>query len=349
MNIRIKENVVLESYTTMRTGGPARFFVRVVTTDDLSEAFDFAKEKGLPFFVLGGGSNTIVPDEGFLGLVIKIEIMGVVYEDTEFGARVISGAGEVWDSLVRDVVERELCGIENLSLIPGMVGGAIVQNIGAYGVEVHESILWVEVFDATTGTIKIFSRDECAFGYRESLFKKNKHLIITRVAFSLARNVTLKTSYEDVKKYFIEKNISIPTLAEVRTAVIDIRTAKMPTPKVGTAGSFFKNPVISVNQYEDLKQQFPEIKAYTQGDGMVKLSLAWILDKVCGFRGARRGDAGVHEKQSLILVNYGTATTQNIIALANEMRDSIKEKINIDIEEEVVMMRHGAQVESIKL
>ncbi len=337
--IQIEENVVLAPYTTMRTGGPARFFVRAITADDLSEAFDFAKEKSLPIFVLGGGSNIIVPDEGFLGLVIKIEIKGITYEETAFGAHVISGAGEVWDSLVCDVVERGLCGIENLSLIPGTVGGAAVQNIGAYGAEVRESILWVEAFDVTTGTIKIFLSDECAFGYRESLFKNNKHLVVTRVAFYLAREGLLRTSHEDVKKYFTEKGSALPTLAEVRAAVIAIRTAKMPAPSIGTAGSFFKNPVVSVNQFEDLKQRFPEIKAYMQGDGTIKLSLAWILDKVCGFRGVRRGDAGVHKNQSLILVNYGTATTQNIISLASEMKDSVKEKINIDIEEEIVMMK----------
>ncbi len=347
--IQIEENIELRLMTTMRTGGTARFFVRAITADDLYEAFDFAKEKNVPVFVLGGGSNTIVPDEGFLGLVIKIEINGITYDETTFGVCVVSGAGEVWDSLVCDVVGRGLCGIENLSLIPGSVGGAVVQNIGAYGVEVNESILWVEAFDTITRKIKIFSCDECAFGYRESLFKKNKHLIVTRVALGLTRNAIPRTSYEDVKKYFVKKGITLPMLAEMRAAIIAIRTAKMPAPPLGTAGSFFKNPVVSASQFEDLKQRFPEIKAYMQGDGTMKLSLAWILDKVCGFRGVRRGDAGVHKNQSLILVNYGTATTQNIISLASEMKDSIKEKINIDVEEEVVMMGHFVQVESQKV
>ncbi len=337
--IDIQENIALAPYTTMRTGGPARFFMRAITADDLSEAFDFAKEKSLPFFVLGGGSNTLVPDEGFSGLVIKIEIKGITYEDTPLGVSVVASAGEIWDDVVRDVVGRELCGIENLSLIPGTVGGAVVQNIGAYGVEARENILWVEAFDTTTGTIKIFLCNECEFGYRKSLFKKNKNLIVTRVALGLTRNAVLKTSYEDVKRYFMEKGIEEPSLAEMRSAVIAIRTAKMPAPPLGTAGSFFKNPVIPANQFEDLKQRYPEIKAYIQRDGTVKLSAAWILDKICGFRGVRRGDVGVHENQSLILVNYGTATTQNIISLASEMKDSIKEKINIDIEEEVVMMK----------
>ncbi len=336
--IQIEENIVMAPYTTMRTGGPARFFVRAITADDLSEAFDFAKEKSLPIFVLGGGSNTIVLDEGFLGLVIKIEIKGITYEETAFGVRVITGAGEVWDSLVCDVVARELCGLENLSLIPGTVGGAIVQNIGAYGAEVHESILWVEAFDTTTGTVKIFSYDECAFGYRESLFKKNKHLIISRVAFDLARNVQLQTSYEDVKKYFIEKGIDMPTLAEVRASVIAIRTAKFPLPPLGTAGSFFKNPIVSHEHFEKLKMEFPSIKTYIQKDGTVKVSAAWILDHICGWRSVRHGDVGAYDKQALVIVNYGTATAREIISFAHAMKDSIKEKTNITLEEEVVIM-----------
>ncbi len=336
--IEIEENIALAPMTTMRTGGSARFFVRVSAANDLSEAFDFATKQNLPVFVLGGGSNTLVPDGGFPGLVIKIEIKGVTYKDTELGVRITAGAGEVWDDVVREAVLRGLYGIENLSLIPGAVGGAAVQNIGAYGIEVRESISWVEAFDVTTKKIKIFSRDECAFGYRESIFKKNKNLIVTRVALDLTRDTPLRTNYEDVKKYFINKGIVTPTLSEMRNAVVIIRTAKMPAPPLGTAGSFFKNPVISNEQFIGIKQQFPEIKAYMQGDGTVKLSAAWILDKVSGLRGVRRGDAGVHEKQSLIIVNYGTATTQNIISLATEMKDSVKEKINIDLEEEVVMM-----------
>ena len=335
----IKENMALAPMTTMRTGGSARYFVRAETTEDLSKAVFFAKEKSLPAFILGGGSNTLVPDEGFPGLVIKIEIKGITYEETAFGVRVISGAGEVWDGLVCSVIERGLFGLENLSLIPGTVGGATVQNIGAYGAEIRESILWVEAFDTIQGVVKTFLYDECAFGYRESLFKSNKHLVVTRVAFDLVRDGKPRIGYEDVKKYFMEKEIDLPTLVDTRTAVVFIRTAKMPAPPLGTAGSFFKNPVVSENRLENLKRQFPQIKSYSQGNNTVKLSAAWILDNIGGFRGARRGDAGVSEKQALILVNYGTATTENICTLAREMKNDIKEKINIDLEEEVVLIK----------
>lgn len=342
MSIEIKENVAMAPMTTMFTGGPARFFVKVNTIDSLREAVIYGHERGLPIFILGGGSNVLVPDQGFPGLVIKIEIKGIAYENTTTGMHVVAGAGETWDDVVRDAVERGLYGVENLSLIPGTVGGAAVQNIGAYGVEVCESILWVEAFDATTGTVKTFLRNECEFEYRKSIFKKNSNLIVVRVALDLMREAEPRISYEDVKKYFSDNCIFTPALIEVRDAIIAIRTAKMPAHPTGTAGSFFKNPVVSESQFKDLKQRLSEIKAYPERDGTVKLSAAWLLDKVGGFRGVRRGDAGAHKDQVLILVNHGTATTQDIISLAREMKDSIKEKINIDLEEEVVIMKSSA-------
>ncbi len=336
--IQIQENVALAPFTTMRAGGDARFFVRVKNTDEVIEAVLWAGAHELPIFILGGGSNTLVPDEGFRGIVIKFEIKGITYENTPTGVRVVASAGDVWDDVVRDVVARNLWGIENLSLVPGHVGGAVVQNIGAYGVEARETIFSVDAFDIFTLKIKTFSNKECEFGYRESIFKKNKHLVIISASFDLVRDGASHTDYEDVKKYFNEKEIVIPTLVEIRDAVVAIRTAKMPAPPLGTAGSFFKNPVVSVDKFEDLKQQFPEIKAYPQGDGTVKLSAAWLLDKVGNFRGVRRGGAGVHERQALIIVNYGNASTQEILALAGVMKSEVKEKTGVDLKEEVVIM-----------
>ncbi len=338
MSIQIQENEALAPLTTMRAGGNARFFVQVKSSDDIREALLWAGERELPVFILGGGSNTLVPDEGFGGLVIKIEIKGITYNETEEGVRVTVGGGEIWDNVVRDVVSRNLWGIENLSLIPGCVGGAVVQNIGAYGVEAREIIFCVEAFDTLTMKIKTFSNKECMFGYRESIFKKNNHLIVISASFDLVYDGASRLDYEDVKKYFNEKEIVIPTLVEIRDAVVAIRTAKMPAPPIGTAGSFFKNPIISEDKFEDLKKQFPEIKAYPQADGTVKLSAAWLLDKVGNFRGVRRGDAGVHERQALILVNYGSATTRDIRALAEVMKREVKEKTGVVLEEEVVIL-----------
>lgn len=318
----------------MRVGGKARFFVHIRSVDEFAQAVIFARENNLPIFVLGGGSNTLVSEDGFPGLVMKIEIKGIAY----CGALVTVGAGEIWDEFVSDVIAHNLWGSENLSLIPGTVGGAAVQNIGAYGVEAKEIIFSVEVFDAKEMQTKIFLRDECEFGYRESIFKKNKNLIVIRVTFALTQNGSPHTDYEDVKKYFENEKIAMPTLVQIREAIVAIRTVKMPAPPLGTAGSFFKNPVVIASHYEILKKQFPEIKAYLQGDNTVKLSAAWLLDKVGGWRGYKKGDAGVYEKQALILVNYGDATAEEMLSLAHEMKNDIKEKTGVTLEEEVVVM-----------
>ncbi len=341
MALHILEQVPLAPLTTMNVGGKASFFVHIKSVEELSQGVTFAREHNLPVFVLGGGSNTLFSDAGFSGLVMKIEIKGIAYDR----CRVTVGAGVVWDELARDVVAHNLWGLENLSLVPGSVGGATVQNIGAYGREVCETIFSVEAFDTEIMQIKTFLRDECEFGYRESIFKKKKNLTVTRVTFELITNGKPHIDYEDVKKYFDERGVVVPTLKEIREAIVSIRTKKMPAPGVGTAGSFFKNPVVSAEQYEMLKKEFPELKAYPQGsneDSGVKLSAAWLIDHVGGWRGVRRGDAGVNEKQALILVNYGTATADEMLSLANEMKKDIKEKTNVLLEEEVVVL-HTSQ------
>ncbi|OHA79176.1 MAG: UDP-N-acetylenolpyruvoylglucosamine reductase [Candidatus Yonathbacteria bacterium RIFCSPHIGHO2_01_FULL_44_41] len=334
MALHILEQVPLAPFTTMHVGGNARFFVRVKSIEDLQESILFARAKNLSIFILGSGSNILVSGDGYSGLVIKIELKGITYENS----RVTAGAGEVWDEVVRGVVQYNLWGIENLSLVPGTVGGASVQNIGAYGVEACDTIFSVEALDTETMQIKTFLRKECEFGYRESIFKKNKNLIVVSVSFELTENGVPRVDYEDVKKYFEKKKVIVSTLVEIREAIVAIRTRKMPAPSIGTAGSFFKNPIVEVSQYEALKIQFPGIKAYPQGDSTIKLSAAWLLDHVGKWCGVRRGDAGVYEKQALILVNYGKATAEEILSLAHEMRCDIKEKTNVLLEEEVVML-----------
>ncbi|MFA5997295.1 MAG: UDP-N-acetylmuramate dehydrogenase [Candidatus Paceibacterota bacterium] len=334
MALNILEQVPLAPLTTMRVGGNARFFVRVTNVEELSEAVLWAREKKLPICILGGGANTLVSQEGFDGLVIKIEIKGISYE----GTRVTVQAGEWWDDVVRDVVAHNLWGVENLSLIPGTVGGAAVQNIGAYGVEARETIFSVEALDIEKMQIKTFLQANCEFGYRESIFKKNKNLIVLRVIFELKRDGEPNINYEDVKKYFADRKIGEPALLEIHEAIVSIRTAKMPALPLGSAGSFFKNPVVDTATYEGLKKQYPEMKAYIQGGNSVKLSAAWLIDHVGGWRGYRKGDAGVHEKQALILVNYGNATAEEMISLAQEIKKDIKEKTNVMLEEEVVVL-----------
>lgn len=334
MKIQILENVSLAPLTTMRTGGAARFFVRVTSVDDLKEAVVFAQENRLPMFVLGGGANTLVSQNGFDGLVIKMEIRGINYEN-DF---VTVGAGEWWDDVVRSAVARNLWGVENLSLVPGTAGGAVVQNIGAYGVEACDTIFSVDAFDVEKKEIKTFSNSECEFGYRESIFKKNKNLVVVRAVFKLSEDDAPNINYEDVKKYFEGLEIISPTLSEIREAIVAIRSAKMPAPPIGTAGSFFKNPAVDISLYEALKMKYPEMKAYLQGDNTVKILAAWLIDHVGGWRGVRRGDAGVHDKQALILVNYGNATAEEIMNLADEIKKDIQEKTNVALKEEVVLL-----------
>lgn len=339
MNIRIEEGIALAPLTTMLVGGAARFFVRIVNISQISEALSFARAKNIPLLVLGGGSNVLIPDAGFSGLIMKIECKGISFElDEESRVRMIAGAGERWDYVVESAVLERLWGIENLSLVPGTLGGAIVQNIGAYGVEVCDSVLWVEAYDMQAMKTKIFLRNECMFGYRTSIFKTNRNLIVVRVALELDREEKAQIDYEDVKKYFLIQKNNAPSLEDIRSAIIAIRTAKMPAFPLGTAGSFFKNPIVSADVFERLKRMYPEIKAYVQGDGTVKLSAAWLLDKVCGWRGVRRGNVGVYEKQALILVNYDGASAQEILNLAQEMKDNVFQKTEIVLEEEVVIL-----------
>ena len=278
----------------------------------------------------------MINDEGYKGLVIKIDIKGVT------GLKV--GAGENWDDFVSQCVKNGLYGIENLSGIPGTVGASLVQNIGAYGVEVKDVIESVEVFDTETLTTKILSNKDCNFGYRDSIFKKpkGKKYIITYVTFKLKKEGKLNIEYKDVKNYFIEKGI-IPTLQEVRKTILEIRKGKFPDlSKYGTAGSFFKNPIIKKEQYEKLLKEYPSIphyEIYTASGGIdelnMKIPLAWILDNVCNIKGIRKGNVGVYEKQPLVLVNWGGATAQEVKKYAEEITILVKQKTGIDIEPEV--------------
>ena len=339
MPLTILENIVLSSYTTMRTGGPARFFVAVKTIDELKEAFAYAASQKNSTFVLGGGSNILIADHGFNGLVIKIELTGREYNEMDDHTEGIFAAGEGWDGVVRDAVERGLWGIENLSLVPGTVGGGVVQNIGAYGVELCDTVMWVEALNSITQEIKKFPLDECEFSYRSSFFKKNPQWIVLRLCSQLSHTPAPHTDYEDVKKYFIEHSVTSPTLADIRSAVVAIRTAKLPGREQGTAGSFFKNPVISIAQFESVKKNYPSVKTYPVSDNEIKVSAAWLIDHVGNFRGIKRGDVGVHERQALILVNNGSGTSDEIKTLAEEIKNTIREKTNIVLEEEVVFVK----------
>lgn len=333
----IREAVPLSAYTTFRTGGPADFFIEIESIDELEEALEWAQQKNLPFFILGGGSNILVSDEGFRGVVIKNNCKGISFNDRDNEVEVVAGAGEEWDAFVEKTVEAGLTGLENLSLIPGTVGASPVQNIGAYGVEAKDTIAWVEVYDFTQNEIRTLSHTECEFEYRSSIFKRPeyKHLVILHVAYKLSKNKKPNSSYKDVARYFEERGITNPSARDIRNAVIEIRTKKLPSiHEYGTAGSFFKNPIISKERFENLKALYPELPSFPAGEE-VKVPLAWILDNVCGVRGLQKGNVATYKNQALVIVHNGNATSQEIKNFADELILLVKEKTEINVVSEV--------------
>ena len=331
----IENNIQLAQYTTFRIGGRALYFCVVKNEDELVEAVGFSKKNKIPIFILGGGSNILVSDNGFTGIVIKMEIMGKEYiekaKENADEVKVIVGAGENWDSLVEETVEKKLYGLENLSYIPGTVGATPIQNIGAYGSEAKDTIESVYVLDIKKDEYKVIKNIDCDFSYRDSMFKKEKNrYVIISVTFILNKNGKLYLEYEGLK------NIKNPSLKKVRETVIDIRKRKLPDIKeYGTAGSFFKNLIVSRPKAKELLAKYPDMILHEVNDKKVKIPLAWILDHVCGFRGVRIGDVGIYKNQALVIVNYGNATAQDINNLAQKMSKAVYEKAGLNIEPEV--------------
>lgn len=353
--MNIQEDVSLGELTTLKVGGRARYFAVITTSDELQEAIIFAKGKKVPLVVLGGGSNVLIANGEINALVAKIEIRGVTWEDRESSFLVIAGAGESWDGLVLQAVSKGLWGIENLSGIPGTVGAAPIQNIGAYGTEVKDIIEWVEVFDTKTGEAKRLSREDCKFGYRDSVFKhsKGKEFIVTRVAFRLRKNGTPNVEYKDLTSRISNSKFLISNLTgekkdekeiaprDIRRAVLEIRSGKFPDLKeFGTAGSFFKNPIIPEAQFSELKKKFPNLPGFplpstVYGLPSVKVPLAWILEHLCGLKGFEKGNVKLFQKQPIVLVHNGCAAAEEIEVFANEVVEKVKAKTGIEIEWEV--------------
>jgi len=339
--MKIEKDINVKEFTTFRIGGNAQFFCTVSNEPELIEAVTFAKEHKLPIFVLGGGSNILVSDKGIRGLVIRMEIMGIEMASDTFGKiRVTAHAGENWDAFVGKVVEEGLYGLENLSYIPGTVGAAPVQNIGAYGSEVKDSVEIVRAYDLKDGEFKTFTNFDCQFEYRDSLFKREGgRYIITSVDFLLSKDGKVNTEYRDIRDYFAEQKNENPTLQDVRKAVIEIRKRKLPDVKEwGTAGSFFKNQILPIGVVDDLKAKHPGLPVYPVDHARAKISLAWIIDKVCGYKGVAKGDVGTYKNQALVLVNNGNATGEEILFFANEIKKLIKEKTGVDAEFEVQLV-----------
>jgi UDP-N-acetylmuramate dehydrogenase len=325
----------LTKYNSFGLAIEAEHFVEVTNVNDLQLALASPLAKENQILILGGGSN-ILFTKNYKGLVIYNNITGIIIEkEDEDCAYLKAGGGEVWHKLVEFAIRHNLGGIENLSLIPGTVGAAPIQNIGAYGVELKEVLVSLEAIEIKTGIIRNFNNKECEFGYRNSIFKnefKDKY-VITSVLLKLTKNAEVNTSYGAINTVLQEKGIDNPGIKDVSEAVVEIRQSKLPDPReIGNAGSFFKNPVVDLIDYEGLQLTFPEIPGYKLG-AFVKIPAAWLIDQ-SGWKGFRRGNVGVHKNQPLVLVNYGGGTGTELLELAMEIKDDIASKFGVVLEPE---------------
>jgi UDP-N-acetylmuramate dehydrogenase len=334
--MQMQSNFSLKSFNTFGIEAKAKNFVAVHSLDELKTVL--AEHAAEPKFILGGGSNMLLTQD-IAALVIHIDLKGkrILKEDDDF-VWVESMAGENWHEFVLWTINQNFGGLENMSLIPGNVGTTPVQNIGAYGTEIKDTFVSCDAMKIDDQTMQTFSKEDCRFGYRESIFKqeaKNQY-IITSVVFKLTkRNHNINTSYGDITKELALQNVTVPTLKDVSNAVIAIRQSKLPDPKIlGNSGSFFKNPVISRSHFEKVQAQFPEIKFFEVSPTEVKVPAGWLIEQA-GYKGFRKGDAGVHKNQALVLVNYGSATGQDILALSREVQQAVFDKYSIAIEAEV--------------
>lgn len=334
--IRFSENYDLKSHNTFGVEARTRYFFEFTEPEDL-ETFVQSNEswKDLQMFVLGGGSNVLF-QKNFEGLILHPNIPGIfkVKEDRR-NIWFEVGAGEVWDDFVKYCVEFGVGGVENLSLIPGLVGAAPVQNIGAYGQEVSNVIERVKGYDLQQKMPVEFPADSCEFGYRDSLFKRElkNRFIITSVVFRLEKFPEFNLKYGQVEEKVNE--LGEVNLKNIRQAIIDIRSSKLPdVTEVGNAGSFFKNPVVKTEAAEKIRAQFPDLPVYPVNEETVKLAAGWLIEKA-GWKGKREGHVGMHEKQALVLVNYGSATGNEIYEFSEKIMDSVQKKFGIELEREV--------------
>ena len=334
--MEIQNNFSLKNYNTFGIEASAKQFVAVHTVSELKTVLEEHKTERK--FILGGGSNMLLTQD-IDALVIHVDLKGkkIIKEDEDF-VWVESQAGENWHEFVIWTIDQNLGGLENMSLIPGNVGTTPVQNIGAYGTEIKDTFDSCEAMTIENQEMKTFTKEECHFGYRESVFKNEAkdQYIITSVVFKLTkRNHKINTSYGDITAELAKNNITNPTLKDVSNAVIAIRQSKLPDPKeLGNSGSFFKNPILLKSDFEKIHQEFPEMKYYEISATEVKVPAGWLIEQA-GFKGKRFGDAGIHKNQALVLVNYGQATGQEILDVSKNIQETIFKTFGIHIEAEV--------------
>jgi len=333
--VRFQENVSLAPYSTLGINAWARFFVQAQTDDKIRATCAYAREHKIPLAVLCSGSNVLVPDGEFPGIVLHVATTGMEIVPKGEKVLLIVSAGELWDAVVRRAGEEGLWGIENLAGIPGTVGAAPVQNIGAYGAQLADVFAWAEVLNCARGGEERITPARAQFGYRTSLFKKERQYIITRVALSLARAPMPRLSYKDLTPFAESMKKSSLTPSAIAKEVRRIRASKFPNKAgEGTAGSFFKNPIVTPDAYHALKERFPGLPGFPSEES-VKIPLAWILDRVLGLAGFSRGAVRLYEKQPLILVASAGARAKDVDSFAREIEERVHQATGISIEREV--------------
>ncbi len=335
--MEVQESASLRTLTTLRVGGAAKYVLTIESPEEVKTALAFARERGLPYVVLGEGSNVLPEDEGYPGVVFLMRIPGIRIEEEDEAVLVTAGAGVSWDALVLACAERSLWGIENLAGIPGTVGAAPVQNIGAYGMELESTFFSAQVFDTTTQTVRTYTRDGSQFGYRDSRYKQEPNLIILEVTLRLAREGSPRVGYADLAKAQ-ERGEDVGSPLSIGEVVRRVRAQKFPDLReFGTAGSFFKNPILSPEQFSALTQAYGAVPSFPNPKG-IKVPLAFILDRVLSLRGYRKGPTFLFGNQPLVLVADEGATAHDVDELAREIEMRVREATNISIEREVRML-----------
>ena len=335
MSLQVQPQVSLKPFNTFGVDVRAQLFAEAHSDADVHEALAYATSHDVPLLVIGGGSNLLLTAD-IPALVLRMATRGIrVISDD--GNRVVieAEAGEPWHPFVQHTLAQGFSGLENLSLIPGTVGAAPMQNIGAYGVEIKDVFAGLTALDRQTGELRDFSLEECRFAYRDSVFKQQPgRWLILRVRFALNRVAHLHLEYGPVRQRLTEQGIEQPTPTDVSRAICSIRSEKLPDPAVlGNAGSFFKNPLVSAAVVAQIKAQHPDLVAYAQPDGQMKLAAGWLIERA-GWKGFREADAGVHKLQALVLVNYGAATGLQLLDLAQRIQKDIAERFNVELEME---------------
>ncbi len=333
----IHADIPLKNFTTFKLGGPAKAFAEIHSAQDVVQAYQYAKANQLPFFVLGGGSNVIAHDEGYTGLIMHMRIAGFeVVADDSFSTTIKIGAGEAWDSVVQRAIQMRLAGIEAMSGIPGTAGAAPVQNVGAYGQEIADTLQSVDAYDTQTETFVTLTSEQCGFSYRNSIFRSSDmgRYIIISISLRLSKSAPQPPFYDSLQKYFDDHKITIYTLEIVRNAVLDIRTSKLPDPKIlPNAGSFFKNAIVEDWQLTDIRAQYPNLPLFDMGDGHFKVPTGWLIEQA-GFKGKLLHGIRVNDKNSLVLINEAATGYGDLAAARDEIIGAVRDTFRIQIEQE---------------